>query len=104
MQRLAVAALALMLGACTSTLGTSFPGESVDEIRIGETRSEQIREMFGPPWQVGIEDGQVTWTYTFYHRPFSGRLEGRDLVVLFDDTGRVTSYRFHTTVGDEHDP
>ncbi len=104
MHRLAVATLAIMLGACASTVGTSFPGERVDEIRIGETRSEQVRELFGAPWQVGIEDGQVTWTYTYYRRPFIGRVEARDLVVLFDDTGHVTSYRFHTTVGNEHDP
>jgi hypothetical protein len=104
MQRLAVVALASILTACASTVGISFPAERVDEIRIGDTQSEEIRELFGPPWQVGIEDGQVAWTYSFYRQPAIGRVEGRDLVVLFDDSGHVTSYRFHTTVGDEHEP
>jgi len=104
MQGLVVGALASILTACASTVGTSFPAESVDEIRIGDTRTEEIRELFGPPWQVGIEDGQVAWTYSFYHHPAIGRVEGRDLVVLFDDSGHVTSYRFQTTVGDEHEP
>jgi outer membrane protein assembly factor BamE (lipoprotein component of BamABCDE complex) len=104
MQRLAVATLALILAACASSVGTSFPAESVDEIRIGDTRTEEVRELFGPPWQVGIEDGQVAWTYSFYRQPAIGHVEGRDLVVLFDDSGHVISYRFHTTVGDEHEP
>jgi outer membrane protein assembly factor BamE (lipoprotein component of BamABCDE complex) len=103
MLRVGVAILALTFGGCASTMGVSFPSEHVDEIRIGETRSEQIRELFGSPWQVGIEDGLVAWTYVFYRQPVTGPMEARDLVVLFDDTGHVSSYRFHTTIGEEHD-
>ncbi len=91
----------LLLAACATTVGTPFPPDRVDEIRIGETEREQIRERLGPPWQVGIEDGQVTWSYVFVRRSLFGT-EARDLVLLFDDTGRVTSFRFHTTVGTEH--
>jgi hypothetical protein len=103
MLRVGLAILALTLGGCGSTLGVSFPSEHVDDIRIGETRRDEIRELFGSPWQVGIEDGLVTWTYSFYRKPVSGGVEGRDLVVLFDDAGLVSSYRFHTTIGEEHD-
>ncbi len=93
----------LLLSACATTVGAPFPADRVDEIRIGETERAQIREQLGPPWQVGIEDGQVTWSYLFYRRSLFGT-EARDLVLLFDDTGRVTSFRFHTTVGGEHTP
>ncbi len=91
----------LLLSACVTTVGAPFPADQVDEIRIGETRRGQIREQLGTPWQVGIEDGQVTWSYLFYRRSLFGT-QSRDLVLLFDDTGRVTSFRFHTTVEGEH--
>jgi hypothetical protein len=58
--------------------------------------------MFGDPWQVGIEDGLAAWSYLYCRQPSTGRAEARDLVILFNDEGLVTSYRFHTTVGDEH--
>ncbi len=93
----------LLLSACATTVGAPFPADRLDEIRLGETERGQIREQLGPPWQVGIEDGQVTWSYVFYRRSLFAT-EARDLVLLFDDTGRVTSYRFHTTVGREHAP
>lgn len=93
--------VALLAAGCATTIGAPFPADRVDQIRIGETDRQEIREHLGPPWQVGIEDGQVAWSYSYLRRsPFG--TEARDLVVLFDDTGRVISYRFHTTVGGEH--
>jgi outer membrane protein assembly factor BamE (lipoprotein component of BamABCDE complex) len=103
MRREAIVLVWVLASACASSIGSPFPADGVDEIRIGETERQEIREQLGPPWQVGIEDGQVAWAYVFYRRSLLGS-EARNLVVLFDDTGRVTSYRFHTTVGREHAP
>jgi outer membrane protein assembly factor BamE (lipoprotein component of BamABCDE complex) len=104
MRSAVIALLVLALGGCASTEGAPFPGERVDEIRRGVTSREKIREMFGQPWQVGMEDGQPAWRYVFARRSSSGEVDARDLVILFDDEGRVISYRFHTTVGEEHSP
>ena len=58
------------------TMGRDFPADHVRDIRIGETTQKEIRATFGPPFQVGIEDGQTTWTY---------------------DRDVVASYTFNTT-------
>ncbi len=86
----------LCLSAC-ATIGREFPVSRVSEIRMGETTEDDIREMFGSPWRVGIEDGQRTWTYGKYRYRLFGRARTEDLVVRFDSKGVVVSYTFNTT-------
>jgi outer membrane protein assembly factor BamE (lipoprotein component of BamABCDE complex) len=75
----AAAVIVLLLGGCATTDGVPFPTEQVDQIRIGETSRERVREMFGDPWQVGIEDGLAAWSYLYCRQPSTGRAEARDL-------------------------
>lgn len=95
---LAVVLLAtvVLVGAC-ATVGRDFPVSQVSGIRIGETTRDEIRTMFGPPWRVGIEDGQRTWTYGKYSYRLFGEASTQDLVVRFDADGVVASYTFNTT-------
>jgi len=87
----------LLLSASCATVGRDFPVTRVPDIRIGETTQDQIREMFGTPWRVGIENGQRTWTYGKYrYRAFS-EASTQDLVVRFDERNTVVSYTFNTT-------
>lgn len=95
--------LLLALMSCSTTVGRPLEGDRVDEVRIGYTDRSAIRELFGRPWQVGLEDGRISWRYVcIRHGPFRD-VEASELVVLFDELGIVSSYRFHTTVGEEHD-
>ncbi|MBD3236246.1 MAG: outer membrane protein assembly factor BamE [Candidatus Eisenbacteria bacterium] len=91
----------LLLAACLqfgcATVGREFPVERVGEIRIGETTQEQVYEVFGSPWRVGLEDGLRTWTYGRYRYRLFGEARTEDLVIRFDDQGLVTSYTFNTT-------
>jgi hypothetical protein len=89
--------LGLLLCASCATVGRDFPVARVSDIRIGETTQDQIREMFGDPWRVGIEDGQRTWTYGKYRYRAFGEASTEDLVVRFDERSIVVSYTFNTT-------
>lgn len=89
-------ALMLFIASCV-TVGHDFPSSRVSEIQIHQTTRDAIRSMFGPPWRVGIEDGQQTWTYGRYHYRLIGATTTKDLVVRFDKQGVVVSYSFNTT-------
>ena len=91
--------VALFMFSCAScaTVGRDFPVDRVSDIRIGETTQKEIRAMFGPPWRVGIEDGQRTWTYGKYRYSAFRASSTQDLVVRFNDRDVVASYTFNTT-------
>jgi hypothetical protein len=95
----ALAILSLMLGAC-ATVGHDFPTDRVSQIHQGQTTQEEIRALFGEPWRTGIEDGRRTWTYAKYRYKLFGQVSTTDLVLRFDDQGKVVSYTFNTTERD----
>ncbi len=86
----------LLLAGC-ATVGRQFPAESVSRIRLNETTQEEIRQLFGPPWRTGMEDGMVTWTYGRYRYRLFGDTSSTDLLLRFNDKGVVVSYTFSTT-------
>jgi hypothetical protein len=90
------AMLVLFAAGCASA-GRDFPVARVSDIHIGETTQGDIREMFGSPWRVGIEDGQRTWTYGKYRYSPFGEARTQDLVIRFDEQNVVSSYTFNTT-------
>ena len=96
MRKLFVACAALALAACM-TVGRPFPVEAVREIELGKTTQDQVRRRFGEPWRTGLEDGQRTWTYGHYRYAALGTTRTRDVVIRFDDKGRVVSYSFNST-------
>ncbi len=92
-----IGTILLSLAGC-ATVGREFPVGPVATIKIGETTLEEIQQMFGQPWRIGIEDGQKTWTYGHYRYATFGPDQTRDLVVRFDQQGeRVASYSFSST-------
>lgn len=94
--------LALFSTGCLH-VGQEFAVEGVPGIEIGATTQDQIREAFGEPWRTGREDGQRTWTYGDYRYSLFGPGRTRDLVVRFDDRGRVASYAFSSTWAEDRD-
>lgn len=80
-----------------ATAGRDFPTQPVHDIEIGKTSRGEVRQMFGPPWRVGVENGQTTWTYGKYRYRLIGETSTTDLVIKFDDKGRVSSYTYNTT-------
>ena len=90
-----LAASGLAVG-CMS-VGNEFPVEPVPSITIGETTTDEVRRTFGAPWRTGLEDGQRTWTYGRYRYSIFGAANTRDLVLRFDEHGKVVSYSFNST-------
>ena len=83
------------------TLGKDFPEANVSSVTIGVTTKNEIRKLFGSPWLSGVQDGQPAWTYGSYDYSLFGERKAKDLVVQFDDQGKVSSFTFSTTDHDE---
>lgn len=79
------------------TVGKEFTTLRVEDIKIGQTTQQEILEMFGPPWRMGLEDGRKTWTYGEYKYSLIGPADTQDLVIRFDNQGVVRSYTFNTS-------
>jgi len=84
-----------------AVVGRDFPAAEVSNIQIGKTSQDEIRNMFGSPWRVGIEDGQRTWTYGKYRYVLFSEKSAKDLVIRFDAQSLVASYTFSTTEHEE---
>ena len=83
------------------TLGKDFPEANVSSITIGVTTKNKIHGLFGSPWLSGVQDGHPTWTFGSYDYSLFGERKAKDLVVKFDDQGKVSSFTFSTTDHDE---
>jgi hypothetical protein len=94
--RLRLAAVLSMSLAGCATVGKPIPASSAKEIQIGTTTRQQIQARFGDPWRTGIEDGRQSWTFGYYHISLFGKADAEDLVVVFDQNGVVSSYKFNT--------
>ena len=95
--RLVIAIALLTFGGC-ARIGYDFNAQKVQEIKIGETTQNDIVTMFGHPWRKGIENGVTMWTYGRYTYRVIGETDTKDLIVKFDDDGKVKSYTFNETV------
>lgn len=78
------------------TVGQEFAANRVAEIKVGQTRKQDVTEMFGTPWRTGLEDGRPTWTYGIYKYSLFGS-DTQDLLIRFDQQGVVRSYTFGST-------
>jgi outer membrane protein assembly factor BamE (lipoprotein component of BamABCDE complex) len=79
------------------TVGQEFAAHRVAEIKIGQTKRQEITELFGTPWRTGMEDGRPTWTYGIYKYALFGGNDSQDLLIRFDPQGIVRSYTFNST-------
>jgi outer membrane protein assembly factor BamE (lipoprotein component of BamABCDE complex) len=92
-----VLVLAVSLAACSVlSTGREFPSPKPGaEIKNGATTKADLLKMFGDPTQVGMKDGDQTWTW-YYFQKGSGK-EGdlsKQLEVTFNAQGMVKSYSF----------
>jgi len=90
-------ALAVALAACSAlSTGRDFPSVKPGmEIKNGATSKADLLKMFGEPTQVGIKDGDQTWTW-YYFQKGSGK-DGdlsKQLEVTLNAQGTVKSYSF----------
>lgn len=93
----AVSAIAVAPMTGCMTVGKEFTTSRVEDIRIGQTSQQEILEMFGSPWRMGLEDGRKTWTYGRYKYSLFESDETQDLVIRFDNQGVVRSYTYNSS-------
>jgi|ETNmetMinimDraft_11_1059920.scaffolds.fasta_scaffold33379_2 outer membrane protein assembly factor BamE (lipoprotein component of BamABCDE complex) len=102
----AVAALAIVLAACSSRLDTrgNLPNpELLSEIKPGQHNREQVERILGSPSSIAVF-GQETWLYVSKMTEtlafFAPKVSERKVVVLrFDSKGVVADI---STLGREH--
>ena len=99
-----IGGIGLLANISCATIGHQFPSDAVSHITIGETTQDDIRELFGTPWRIGIEDGNRTWTYGYYRYKLWGESITRDLIIRFSDKNVVISYSFNTNEIDNEMP
>ncbi|GIT71491.1 MAG: hypothetical protein Ct9H300mP28_13050 [Pseudomonadota bacterium] len=83
------------------TLGKDFPEANVSSITIGVTTKNEIRGYSGPrglPEFRTVSRHGHTAAMTIH---CLGERKAKDLVVQFDDQGKVSSFTFSTTDHDE---
>jgi hypothetical protein len=89
-----VIGIALGLGACASVLSTGrdFPSPARDAVKNGATTKADLVRLFGEPVQVGVKDGDSTWTWYFFRKGDPDLT--KQLEVTFTAAGVVKSYSF----------
>jgi outer membrane protein assembly factor BamE (lipoprotein component of BamABCDE complex) len=98
MKKIVFAAGVALLAAGCATLGRNFDSGITARIQDGVTTQADLRSMLGEPDRVGVDDGDVTWTYLYSKvGVFRKYQEEKDLYLRFDAAGKVKSYSFNST-------
>ena len=64
-----VVAAVLGSAACGAfSTGKEFPSPKRDTLRNGETTRAELEKTFGPPTQVGVENGDESWTWYYFKK------------------------------------
>lgn len=98
-RRVGLLAILLVAGGCVS-IGREFPTPTRERLVVGLTTRADLLKLLGPPAQVGIEDGDRTWTWV-YVRTGVGRTRSKQLHVRFDERGVVKSYAYTSNLPED---
>ena len=92
--------LGLLLAGCVA-VGREFATPTPEMIKDGVTTRAELLERFGSPTQVGIEDGNPTWTWVHVKTGGLGQPVSKELHVKFDERGIVKSYSYTSNLPEE---
>jgi hypothetical protein len=86
--------LVLVASACGGLkVGKEFPSPDAAQIKANITDKAALVQMFGDPYQAGIDNGDLTWRW-FYAQSGASTTISKDLTVRFNTNGTVKSYSF----------
>ncbi|MDD5558974.1 hypothetical protein [Candidatus Methylomirabilis sp.] len=97
---LGVGCFVLLLVGCVS-VGEEFRTPTAEMIKNGVTTRAELLQLFGSPTQVGIEDGDRTWTWLHVRTGAIGRTLSKELHVKFNERGIVKSHSYTSTLPEE---
>ncbi|PWB78071.1 MAG: hypothetical protein C3F08_09285 [Candidatus Methylomirabilota bacterium] len=90
----------LLFAGCVS-MGEEFRVPTADMIKNGVTTRAELLRLFGSPTQVGIEDGDQTWTWAYVRAGSFRRTLSKELHVKFTERGIVKSYSYTSNLPEE---
>ncbi len=76
-------------------VGREFPSPGPNMIQPGKTTKADLLRFFGDPYQVGIDTGDLTWSWLYGKKGSQGEVT-KELTVRFDAGGLVKSYSFRS--------
>ncbi|MBL6989969.1 MAG: outer membrane protein assembly factor BamE [Bacteriovoracaceae bacterium] len=88
--------LTLVLSSC-ATVGNEFSYLGSSSITIDKTTKQDVFKMYGEPFRVGHDNGDMRWTYGLYKYRVFGETETKDLIITFDHDGIVKSYTYNSS-------
>lgn len=91
---------ALLFSGC-ATIGKDFDSTKLSWIKAGETGKKDVIRELGDPFRVGMDAGDQTWTYGYYQYRVFGESTTKDLVIRFDQDGKVKSFTLNTSFPEE---
>ena len=92
--------LLMFLQGC-ATVGEPFRFQGTESIVVGKTTQSDVLSRYGKPFRVGYDNGNVKWTYGYYHYKLFGDSETKDLAITFDGSSLVSSYEYSSSDSDE---
>lgn len=97
---LSLGCLMLLLAGCVA-VGADFSTPTATMIKNGVTTRAELLQLFGSPTQVGIENGDQTWTWVYVKAGGFGRHLSKELHVKFTEHGVVKSYAYTSSLPEE---
>ncbi|MBZ0168510.1 hypothetical protein MELA_01559 [Candidatus Methylomirabilis lanthanidiphila] len=97
---MSLAGLILLFAGCVS-VGEEFRIPTAEMIKNGVTTRAELLQLFGAPTQVGIEDGNQTWTWVYVRAGGFSRTLSKELHVKFTERGIVKSYSYTSSLPEE---
>ncbi len=93
-------AVAVLAWGCALHVGRAFPSPDAAQIKVNVTDKTTLRQTFGEPYQVGLDNGDQTWRWFYGERGASAEVT-KDFTVRFNANGTVKSYSFTSNFPDD---
>ncbi|MBF0314572.1 MAG: outer membrane protein assembly factor BamE [Oligoflexia bacterium] len=95
-----VSIMALLISTLFSscaTVGKNFEYNRSRELELGKTSKSDVLKLYGSPFRVGINSGALQWSYNYYTYNAFSDTQTKDLVILFDNDGKVKHYEYNSS-------
>jgi len=93
--RLALSAMFFLIVSvgCGST-GNKFDESKFGQIMNGKTTQEEVLQLFGEPYQKGVENGHAVWIYEYNEFGLFEKNASKDIYLIFNEQNIVQSHQF----------
>ena len=79
------------------SIGSKFDMDKIQNIKRCTTTEKEIRDMFGKPYEKGIQSGYSTLTYWYSSVNAFGKTTNDKLIIFINNAGIVVDYTLNPT-------